>query len=348
MENHLGKHGHAREPIWTDWQGRKVVVVGNQLALSSPQQPWKTFHDFLLDNVRSLFGQEWADAEIAKSPEERHPVFKMNEGALAHRAKHATGPNADGVYGTVWNGDVGAFLTLAYDLFTVADNAQLQDRIVRRLRHPDQYQGARYELFAIASCVRAGFSIEYEDESDVTKKHPELIATHRASGLKVAVEAKSRHRPGVLGFKNTALGKSAAIEEHRARIRGLLLDALKKDPGKPFVVFLDVNLPGVESADERPPWVREVAEETLPSLSGEQKGKLNLLLCTSIPFHYGRPDGPIPLTVITAHEPDRSTYPIRQEVLEALVSATQLFKNVPHAFPGKNLAAETSGWCPSR
>ena len=56
-------------------------------------------------------------------------MFKMNEGALAHRARHAVGPNTDGEYGTRWNGDVAAF-TLAYDLYTVGDNAQLQDRLV--------------------------------------------------------------------------------------------------------------------------------------------------------------------------------------------------------------------------
>ena len=90
------------------------------------------------------------------------------------------------------------------------DNATLQKRLLERLRHREQYQGARYELLAIATCVRAGFSVDYEDESDSTRKYPELLATHKTTGLQTAVEAKGRHRHGVLGFKSIKVMSTSA------------------------------------------------------------------------------------------------------------------------------------------
>ena len=167
-----------------------------------------------------------------------------------------------------------------------------------------------------------------------SRKHTKLIATHRATGLQVAVEAKSRHRPGVLGFKGPPSLRAPAVAEHRARMRGLLVDALKKEPGRPFVVFLDVNLPGSDGPAEAPSWIREIEEKTLPRLSRTERERMNLAIFTSIPFHYASPDGPIPSSIVTAHQPNHPpTFPIGQEVLESLIEATRLFMNVPRQFP---------------
>ena len=46
-----------------------------------------------------------------------------------------------------------------YDLFTVDDNGLLDDHLLARLKHRDQFQGAMHELFAQATCLRAGFTI---------------------------------------------------------------------------------------------------------------------------------------------------------------------------------------------
>ena len=89
---------------------------------------------------------------------------------------------------------------LAYDLYVLRDKQVLQDDIIRRLKILDQFQGARHELFAAVSCIRAGYSIKYEDEKDGTRKHTEFIATHKKTGQKIAVEAKSKHRTGILDF----------------------------------------------------------------------------------------------------------------------------------------------------
>lgn len=313
-----------------------MVAIGSQIAIQPSDRPWRTFHEFLLDEARGLFGPAWADAEKAKPIAGQHPVYRMNAGVVAYMRKAGRQSEVPGLFRADWNGDVGGFLTLAYDLFTVKDNAKLQNRLLRRLRSADHYQGARYELFVIASCVRAGLSIDYEDESDGTRKHPEFVGVHRATGLKVAIEAKSRHRPGVLGFK----GPKTGADEHRVGIRRLLMNALEKEPGLPLVVFIDVNLPGSTLSDGQT-WFQEVNAQTLPTLSLTDRRKANMIICTNIPFHYADPDGPIPTSEVSAHQPvDAPLFPIDQQVLEDIVTATRLCKNVPHQFPGEDWETE--------
>jgi hypothetical protein len=46
-----------------------------------------------------------------------------------------------------------------------------RERLLKSLRVADQFHGARYELM-IASClVRAGFTTEFSDEADSTRRH---------------------------------------------------------------------------------------------------------------------------------------------------------------------------------
>jgi hypothetical protein len=59
-------------------------------------------------------------------------------------------------------------------------------------------------VFAEPTCLRAGFTIEREDEHDPATRHAEFTATHKAIGEKFSIEAKSKHRPGVLGFAGIA------------------------------------------------------------------------------------------------------------------------------------------------
>lgn len=249
LKDHATRHGHVREPVHATFQGRKIVAVGSSIYFSRPERPWRTFHDFLMEYVAGKFGPEWATAQQAQAQGGRHPVYDMFEGWRAFLREHNADPDVAGVRSVPMTGNIASLITLANDLFTVADNASLQDRLLLRLRHAEQYQGARYELFVIATCVRAGFSVEYEDEDDRSRKHPELIATHKATGLQVAVEAKSRHRDGVLGYKSQVL---APKDEHKAGVKNLLLNAMKKAPGKPYVVFVDVNLPGSDPNIESP------------------------------------------------------------------------------------------------
>jgi len=143
------------------------------------------------------------------------------------------------------NGFMAAYLNLAYDLYVVADNSVLSDRTLARLKHVDQFQGARHELFAEATCLRAGFQVTHEDEKDSLTRHVEFTATHKTTGQKISVEAKSRHRRGVLGFS----GFSKSNQKIKLDFSSLVRKAVRKSPPHPLAIFLDTNLPP-ETADE--------------------------------------------------------------------------------------------------
>jgi hypothetical protein len=226
--------GQVRPEIAADYQGHKFVAVGSKLYYD---KKWKFFADFLVDHVPHLFGREWFESEVAKPPNERHPVMQWRVNGINYMKKHQKTP-AGGVNRVQPNGSLAAYLTFAYDLYIVEHNARLDERLLRRLKHPEQFQGARHELFAEATCLRAGFIIEHEDETDPTQRHAEFTATHKSTGQKISVEAKSRHRPGVLGQP----GAPQAADELNLRFGKLLHDAVAKNPSHPLVVFLDTNL----------------------------------------------------------------------------------------------------------
>ncbi len=187
------KVDELREIIHTDFKGYKFVVVGNQLIYS---QNWKTFPDFLITYLGTVLTPEWGNSELEKPAEQRHPIVNWYVGMCHFQANQKRG--IDGIFSAIPDGNMSAYLRLAYDLYVIRDNVVFQNGIIERLKIKDQFQGARYELFATATCVRCGFEIIYEDESDRSKKHTEFIAIHKDTGQKICVEAKSRRRPGVL------------------------------------------------------------------------------------------------------------------------------------------------------
>src|SRR4029077_19123154 len=124
--------------------------------------------------------------------------------------------------------------------------------IIERLRSMREFQGARYEILVASLFARCGFDIAFVD--DQAKKNPEFFATK--AGERVAVEAKSRRRSGVLHERGKYVAETAPAQ---ARIRGLFQEALDQDPGGvSFLVFIDVNLP---LTPQTPPldriWVKE-------------------------------------------------------------------------------------------
>jgi hypothetical protein len=194
---HKREFGHVKPIVHADFQGHKFVAVGNTLHRS---KKWRTFTDFLIDYLKRKLGQEWGQEQMAKPLSERHVIAQWYDALCAFQRGHVRGP--DGLFSAVPDGPTLAYLTLAYDLYLIEGDGLLQETVLRRLKHPDQFQGARYELAVAATMMRAGFTVKYEDESDTTRKHPEFTAVHTATGTTVAVEAKSRVRPGVLGAKD--------------------------------------------------------------------------------------------------------------------------------------------------
>ena len=320
------RFGDVRPIIHSEWKGRKFVVVGSTLLWSDR---WRTFPDFLSDYIRQVLGSDWGNTEIKKPLPDRHVIMQWYDALCRFQRSQTPGPN--GTYDGVPDGRSMAYVTLAYDLYVLRDHHRLQDRSVRRLKHADQFQGARYELFVTATCIRAGFQIEFEDEGDTTQKHNEFIATHRPSGQQVVVEAKSRHRPGVMGRPGTL----PEISELRVGVRHLLLEALEKPALVPRVVFIDLNYPTARGTLQDQPWMREVLEMIKNCVDGENgKCPWNCLVMTNHSYHYGADGEVYPPEHALLHFSDNPARPAcHPACLEALVTAVQQAGTIPNTFP---------------
>jgi hypothetical protein len=210
------RYGKVRPVIHADWRGKKWIAVGDRVLAS---EHWKTFVDFLQDYIKFVLTPEWGRAELQLPLERRHTVMQWYDGVCDFQRQHVKVPGAIASFSP--NGTVAAYFSLAYDLYLLNHHQKLQQVLVERLRNPTEFQGARYELFAIATGIRAGFEIALEDESDGSSKHPEYIATHPSTGQRIAIECKSRRREGVLGHPGVA-----AAGDERAGINRLVNNGL--------------------------------------------------------------------------------------------------------------------------
>jgi len=257
-------HGKGKPIISTEYQDLRVVAVGDELHFGKKEKT-RYFPDFLSNYVRSKLGTDWGNNELSKPLEERHQVLKWYDSMCHQQGRQK--PELDGTYKTKANGAMLAYNRLAYDLYLIKHNAELQDKILQRLRNKQQFQGARFELCATASMISAGYDIEFEDESDTARKHTEFVATH-SSGIKIAVEAKSRHRDGVLDYRASPRRTSNTGQALRVSVEGLIRKALTKEPDMPYFIFIEVNLPYDDEVLKGSPWFREMVE-TVESLFKE-------------------------------------------------------------------------------
>lgn len=326
--------GHVRQPISAEYQGYRFVAVGNQLVYQ-PAKNAQFFTDILMTFVQNTFGKDWFTAELAKPRGTRHPVMEARVKALTVMNKQPKNP--DGSYQVKMTGPMLGYFTFAYDLFVVQDNGRLDKRLLDRLKNCNTFQGARHELFAEATCLRAGYTIEHEDETDGSTRHAEFTATHRSTGQKVSVEAKSRHRPGVLGQPGTV----EADGRHNLKVEHLLSDAIRKNAQHPLVVFLDLNLPW-NSADRllgmlppRPP--HPLIHNTLNRIRNRSGGKdpINVLVVTNHPEHYSADEELAPSPQLLSLQSQVPLNPAaRPDALFEIHRAANLYGNIPQFFDG--------------
>lgn len=138
----------------------------------------------------------------------------------------------------VITGVVASYMGVAYGLYLLQHNAELQNRLIARLRDPGNFQGAYYELIIASILLRAGFKLVLEDETDGARKHCEFAAISPHTGKRYWVEAKMRGVAGRLG--RTAFdGGSEANPE--GRIIRHLSGAFAKPADSDRMIFLDVN-----------------------------------------------------------------------------------------------------------
>jgi len=238
----------SRPQIQAVFGGQKVRAVRNSIYFRPKDE---TLYDFQLNLLLWTLGKAWFDAEMAKPLGQRHVILRWrherSELLKAHQ-KPEDDPNK--AVAAPMTGSVRALQVLADDIYQLEHALKTPRKIIDRLRDSRQFQGARNEIAVASIFARCGFEIEFID--DDTKRNPEFIAQKGAE--RIAVEAKSRHRPGVLEERGVIQGDPAP-----AKIKELYENALRQNPGGiPFMVFIDVNLALTRTVPPmEKPWVKE-------------------------------------------------------------------------------------------
>jgi hypothetical protein len=220
--------------------------VKNRLHWS---KSWKTFPDFLADYIKKTIGSEWGNAEIAKPESERHIIIQWYQAYSRYQATYIT------VQGEIGSGEVigivACYLGLAYNLYLLDHNVELQARMVARLKDQSNFQGAYYELIIAGALIRAGFELVLEDESDRNSKHCEFAAVKKTTGKRYSVEAKMRSVASLLG-KTKADG--GTDDKPLSKLQTHLHAALAKPSKDERLVFLDLNAPmDADVSDQKRP-----------------------------------------------------------------------------------------------
>lgn len=214
------QQGKGKPIISADFQGYRFTAVGNQLHYSKTH---KTFIDFLGDYIRNVLDPQWGNAEISKAPEDRHQIIKWYQAVSIFQRANMNKPLGE-IQEVPVNGLISAYYGLAYNLYLLKHNAELQKYLVRRLKGPDSFYAAYYETHVAAWFILAGFELKLEDEQDSTRTHPEFIATR--DGMSYSVEAKTR-QPGKDHFD----------------VGNQLFSGLQIEARHPRVIFIDMNAP---------------------------------------------------------------------------------------------------------
>ena len=320
------RSGYVRPQLTLRIGDTRFVAVGDRLLSGR----WITFPDFLTDYCKTVLGAAWSNAEIAKPFEEKHPVMQWYQKLAEFSSRQSVA--ADGTFRAVASGPVFAWYHLAYDLYVLQHNATLQSALVDRIRKVDQFQGARYELTVTATFIRAGFKIKHEDETDRQRKHPEIIATYESTGETIAVEAKSRHRPGVLG-------RPGQMEEQKnvtAGIANLLQNALDKAIEQPYVVCVDLNLPPFDGGNVlEQPQIREVMETINQKEKNYPKEAfpISVVIVTNFPHYYASNDVEDPRKDFIVSPSTFPKYPITTAgIVDVLFKSLNEYAYIPNYF----------------
>jgi hypothetical protein len=273
------QQGLGRPIVSTEVKGNRVIMVGNRPHWS---KQWKSFHDFLFDYLRDLLGADWGNAELKKPFPDRHPVIQWYHHCCLLQREHVKTPGS--IAQIPMNGAAASFMGLAYNLYLLAHNVEVQERLLKRLRDTNNFHGnfygAAYEIFVAGALIRTGFRLELEDEAKGITTHCEFTAVHEASGRRFSVEAKSRYA----ARDETDSGESAL------RVGRHLRKALKKRALHQRIVFIDLNLPslaqgsdGLALLGKAQATVREM-EETL-MIDGAPAPSAYVFL-TNFPYHH--------------------------------------------------------------
>jgi hypothetical protein len=232
------QQGLGRPVISAPVAGMRMVAVGAELFPTKA----KTFHEFLWEYMKRVFGNEWGTAELAKPRDERHQLLNWYEDAAKHINAHIR--ELGKVHTIPSIGIASVYLLLAYNLYLIAHNQKLAARLIQRLKQPDQFLPAWYEACVFGTLIRAGFELEFEDETDSSRTHCEVTATFRKTGKKFSVEAKMRQ------------ASTASVDIGRQ-----IKNALRKQAIHARIIFAEINIPEVPDGDQEVESLQKILDD---------------------------------------------------------------------------------------
>jgi len=245
------QQGLGKPIIAAKFKDQQVVAVGNTVYLSPK---WKTFPDFLSDYLVSTIGKEWGNSEIKKIFKERHTILQWYDAFCKLKQKYLD--ESGKIKAIPASGVVYCYLGLAYNLYLLKHNVELQQRYIERLKDINNFQGAYYELIVANCLIRLGFKLELEDETDEQTKHCEFSAVSKKTGKKYWVEAKMRAVAGILG-KTTKNGTTS--KDPTCMLSKHLNNAFEKPASNERLIFVDVNT-SFEN-DVVPTWIERAGKK---------------------------------------------------------------------------------------
>lgn len=291
----------------------------------------ETFHEFIIDILRETLGKEWWEKEVATN--DRHFIGKCFLAFQVWRQKNATHPASrvdEKTFYGMPDGWSKSLLSLAFDVISLQHTQQLPDSLLKRLRNKNEYQGARYEVAIAAIFARLNCKITFLNDTEKSSKHCEFIAKDLATGSEIAVEAKSRHRAGVLH----TLGVFDEEKAIRGDVNRFIKEALKQNPGnKPFIIFIDLNcLPTPKIELQQKQWFKDIqnmfGKYGIPTQ--ENPDPFNAIFFTNHSYHYQTDKEAEPgenLSVI----PNHTKYPMPHPLfVERLLRALDNYGTVPN------------------
>lgn len=283
--------------------------------------------DVLIDHLKYTFGKDWADAQYALSPEQRHVVMCWWFSWCGSSKSKAPADHEPGqIFPFRPTGDMMELGTLAHDLYHLRLAGALDPSVVDRLRSHKQFQGARYEFAIAASMVRCEFDLKW---IHVTDKHCEFEATQRTTGETIAIEVKSRHIDGTLNQP----GKRPNAENIRFIAHRYYNKAIRQCPAdKPCAVFINLNLPPEANRGRHHiPWWAEVQTliTALPRCSTTEPTAETCLVLTNFAAHYASSDE-APQNPYIFTFPSYVRHPLKhKDTVAALLRAMDTYGQIP-------------------
>jgi hypothetical protein len=278
-------------------------IVWNELW-HNPQE--QTFHQFLDGLVVKTLGQNWFEQQQSLPAKNQNAIVRWRTAMLSLISKPGDANDAVST-GHTLTGPVKAYLCFGYDLYWLQLVHRLPESVIERLKDFLPFQGARYEVLIAAVFARAGFEIEWIDDTKAAGKHPEFIAKHKKTEKKVGVETKSRMRPGAMNY----IGSVTSETHLKGDVFDLYEKAVQQAPadGLPFLIFIDPNVPAsfpknVPAYSDIPvdtfPWMTEIRDRLVSIWNAATEPSAeSAIFVTNFAFYYGNEEDPSPIGMVS-------------------------------------------------